>query len=277
LSLASATPNRFGRADLELAIELGRRMALAIDNARLLEETRRALHLREEFLRIASHELRTPLASLRLSTQALLRAAEQKRAVSAAALDAIVRRVLGNTARLEQLTLELLDVTRIEQGRLELDTVDVALDDLVRRVVEDLQPEIAASGSSVSIECAAPAIGRWDPFRLDQVVTNLVTNAAKFGAGKPIEIRVEQVGDTARLTVTDHGIGIDPKRRPYVFERFERAVSSSNYGGLGLGLYIARSIVLAHGGTITADSEPGAGSTFTVILPRAVPEQARRD
>ena len=276
LSLTSATSNRFGRADVELAIELGRRMALAIDNARLLEDTRRALHLREEFLRIASHELRTPLASLRISTQALLRAAEQKRAVSSAALDATVRRVLGNTARLEQLTSELLDVTRIEQGRLALDAVEVALDDLVRHAVEDLRPEIAASGSPVSIECAAPAIGRWDPFRLDQVVTNLVTNAAKFGAGKPIEIRVEQVGDTARLTVTDHGIGIDPERRPYVFERFERAVPSSNYGGLGLGLYLARSIVLAHGGTITADSEPGAGSTFTVLLPCAVPERAQR-
>jgi predicted ATPase/signal transduction histidine kinase len=274
LSLASATPNRFGRADVELAIELGRRMALAIDNARLLEETRRALHLRDEFLRIASHELRTPLASLRLSTQWLLHAAEQNRAVPAATLDKTVRRVLGNTARLEQLTSELLDTTRIEQGRLGLDPVEVALDDLVRRAVEDLQPEIAASGSPVSIECEAPTIGRWDPSRLDQVITNLLTNAAKFGAGKPIEIRVEQVGDTARLTVTDHGIGIAPERRPYVFDRFERAVPSSSYGGLGLGLYIARSIVLAHGGTITADSQPGAGSTFTVILPCAAPERA---
>src|SRR5262249_50431926 len=151
-----------------------------------------------------------------------------------------------------------------------------ALDDVVRRVVEDLEPEIAASGSAVSIECAAPAVGRWDPFRIDQVVTNLVTNAAKFGAGKPIEIRVEQVGDTARLTVTDHGIAIDPERRPPVFERFERAAPSSSYGGLGLGLYIARSIVIAHGGTITADSELGAGSTFTVVLPCAGPERARR-
>jgi signal transduction histidine kinase len=267
LSLASATANRFGLADVELAIELGRRVALAIDNVRLLEETRRALQLREDFLRIASHELRTPLASLRLSTQALLRAAEQNRAVSAAVLDTTVRRVLGNTARLEQLTSQLLDVTRIEQGRLELHLVEAALGDLVRQAVEHLQPELAASGSPVSIECEASAIGRWDPSRLAQVVTNLVTNAAKFGAGKPVEIRVEQVGDTAQLTVTDHGIGIAPERRPHVFDRFERAVPSSSYGGLGLGLYIARSIVLAHGGMITADSELGVGSTFTVVLP----------
>jgi len=112
----------------------------------------------------------------------------------------------------------------------------------------------------------------WDPSRLEQVVTNLMTNAAKFGAGKPIEIRIERLDGTARLAVTDHGIGIDPARRPYVFDRFERAVPSSRYGGLGLGLYIARSIVVAHGGTIAVDSEPGAGSTFTVTLPCTTPE-----
>ena len=141
----------------------------------------------------------------------------------------------------------------------------------MREAVEHMEADLAASGSAVSIECAAPVVGRWDPSRLDQVVTNLLSNAAKFGAGKPIEIRIEQLGDTARLTVTDHGIGIDPARRPYVFDRFERAVPSLRYGGLGLGLYIARSIVVAHGGTITVDSELDAGSTFTVTLPCAAP------
>ncbi|HEX8111694.1 MAG TPA: ATP-binding protein, partial [Kofleriaceae bacterium] len=271
LSLVATTPNRFARADVELAVDLGRRMALAIDNARLLDETRRALHLRDEFLRIASHELRTPLASLRLSAQGLLRAAERNRAVSPEILDRTLHRVLGNTIRLEQLTSELLDVTRIEQGRLQLNPIEVALDAIVREAVEHIEADLAAAGSSVSIECTAPVVGRWDPSRLDQVVTNLLSNAAKFGAGKPIEIRIDQLGATARLTVTDHGIGIDPARRRHVFDRFERAVPSSSYGGLGLGLYIARSIVVAHGGTITVDSELGAGSTFTVTLPRAAP------
>ena len=272
LMLVSTIPHRFVRADAELAIELGRRMALAIDNARLLDETRRALHLREEFLRIASHELRTPLASLRLSAQGLLRAAERNRAVSPEILDRTLRRVLGNTVRLEQLTSELLDASRIEQGRLHLNPIEVALDAIVREAVEHIEGELAAAGSQVSIACAAPVVGRWDPSRLEQVVTNLVTNAAKFGAGKPIEIRIEQHGADAQLAVTDHGIGIDPARRPYVFDRFERAVPSSRYGGLGLGLYIARSIVVAHGGAITVDSEPGAGSTFTVTLPCSLPE-----
>jgi len=274
LTLVSATSHRFVRADAELAVELGRRMALAIDNARLLDETRRALHLREEFLRVASHELRTPLASLRLSAQGLLRAAELNRAVSAEILDRSLRRVLGNTARLEQLTAELLDATRIEQGRLHLNPIEVALDAIVRQAVDHIEGELAAAGSQVSITCAAPVVGQWDPSRLEQVVTNLVTNAAKFGAGKPIEIRIEQLGADAQLAVTDHGIGIDPALRPYVFDRFERAVPSSRYGGLGLGLYIARSIVVAHGGTITVESEPGAGSTFTVTLPCCPPESS---
>jgi signal transduction histidine kinase len=264
---ATAPPSRFTRADLALAVELGRRMTLAIDNARLLAETRRALHQREEFLRIASHELRTPLASLRLSAQALLRAAERKRAVPPEIVDQSLRRMLGNTIRLEQLTSELLDVTRIEQGRLVLNLADVALDAIARQSVEQLEPDLLAAGTPVSIECAAPIYGRWDPSRLDQVVTNLVVNASKFGAGKPIEIRIERDGDSARLAVIDRGIGIDPARRPYVFDRFERAVSSSSYGGLGLGLYIARSIIVAHGGTIGVESEVGAGSKFTVTLP----------
>jgi signal transduction histidine kinase len=191
--------------------------------------------------------------------------------VSPEILDRSLRRVLGNTARLEQLTSELLDVTRIEQGRLDLNPIELALDAVVREAVEHLEPDLAAVGSSVSIECDAPVVGRWDPSRLGQVVTNLVTNAAKFGGGKPIEIRIEESAAAARLTVADHGIGIDPARRPYVFDQFERAVPSSRYGGLGLGLYIARSIVVAHGGTITVDSELGAGSTFTVTLPRTVP------
>jgi signal transduction histidine kinase len=177
--------------------------------------------------------------------------------------------VLGSTTRLEQLTSELLDVTRIEQGRLALTPAEIALDAIARQAAEHLAPELAAVGSRVSIECAAPVVGRWDPSRLEQVVTNLLTNAAKFGAGKPIEIRIDRRGDAARLAVTDHGIGIDPARLPRVFERFERAVPSSSYGGLGLGLYIARSIVVAHGGTIDVASEPGAGATFTVTLPLA--------
>jgi signal transduction histidine kinase len=107
----------------------------------------------------------------------------------------------------------------------------------------------------------------WDASRLEQVVTNLLSNAIKFGTGQPIEIRIHKSGNGAELAVTDHGIGIDPARQPFVFERFERAVSWANYGGLGLGLYITRWIVHAHGGRIRVESRLGAGATFIVELP----------
>ena len=160
LTLVATTPNWFARADVELAIDLGRRMALAIDNARLLDETRRALHLRDEFLRIASHELRTPLASLRLSAQGLLRAVERNRSVSPETLDRTLRRVLGNTVRLEQLTSELLDVTRIEQGRLQLNPIDVALDAIVRDAVDHIEADLAAARCTRSTPRTRPRRSR---------------------------------------------------------------------------------------------------------------------
>ena len=119
----------------------------------------------------------------------------------------------------------------------------------------------------MTIHGQGPVPGRWDAARLEQVVLNLLSNAAKFGAGKPIDVRVELQGELARLSVTDLGIGIDPSVHERIFGRFARAVSSAHYGGLGLGLYIVREIVTAHNGTVTVQSSPGAGSAFTVELP----------
>jgi signal transduction histidine kinase len=283
LTVLSGTPHRFAPADVELVTELGRRIALWFDNARLLDETRRALRVRQEFLSIASHELRTPLATLRLTAQGLLRAAETGRAVPPEFLVRRLRRVLSRTTRLEQLTSELLDVTRIEAGRLELVRSELSLVALVRDVVEQLEPELTAARCPVTVDCPEPITGEWDGSRLEQVLSNLLSNALKFGPGQPIELRLARAGDRAIVTVTDHGIGIDPARRPYIFDRFERAVSSASYGGLGLGLYIARSIVVAHGGTLEVASEPGQGATFTVVLPLGAgppvpgdPDAARR-
>lgn len=267
LMFAAAAPHWFGAADVALAVELGRRAALAIDNARLLAETQRALHLREEFLTVASHELRTPLTSLRLSVEALLRAAAAGRSVPPETLNRSLGRVLNRTHRLEQLTGEILDVTHIEQGRLELKRGEVELGALVRGVVERLEPELTAARCAVSFTCDAPVVGQWDAARLAQVVAHLLRNALKFGPGQPIEVSVGEEAGSARLVVRDHGIGITPERQGRIFERFERGVSQ-NYGGMGLGLYISRGIAESHGGSLQVQSEPGAGSTFTVTLPR---------
>ncbi len=159
-------------------------------------------------------------------------------------------------------------MSRITAGRLALELDDVDLAVVVRDVVERFAGEASRTGTRVALH-TTPVIGRWDRTALDQVITNIVSNALKFGAGKPIDLTVEAVDGTASLVVTDRGIGIPSDRLPHIFERFERAVSARQYGGLGLGLYIARAIIEAFGGSIEARSPgPHEGATFTVTLPR---------
>ena len=266
LSLVSATPNRFGAADVELVVEIGRRTALAIDNARLLVATQRAVQLRDQFLSTASHELRTPLTSLKLTIEALVHGTRAR--PLPATHSRRLQRVLHSTMRLEHLVNELLDVTRIEQGQAALARGEMDLGALVRDVGQHFEFDLAQAGCCLSIACPGPVIGFWDASRLEQVVTNLLANAIKFGAGRPIEVAVRDAGQAAELQVRDHGIGIAAEHLSKIFDRFERAVSTTHYGGLGLGLYLARSIVESHGGTITVESRVGEGSTFTVRLPR---------
>jgi signal transduction histidine kinase len=273
LTLVSATPHRFGAADVEVAAEIGRRAALAVDNARLLRETQRAVRLRDDFLSVASHELRTPLTSLMITVKRLLSLRTTDPQASPEALYGGLDRVSRSAERLHRLTEELLDVTRIEQGRLDLNLAPTDLGALARQVVDELSFELATAGCPTRIDATdEPIVGLWDPSRVEQVITNLVTNALKFGAGRLIAIRMRRAGDAAELSVRDQGVGIAADRQAFVFDRFERAVSTTNYGGLGLGLYIARRIGLAHGGDLRVESEPGQGATFTLTLPlRATP------
>ena len=170
-------------------------------------------------------------------------------------------------ARLEKLTTELLDVSRITSGRLELHREHFDLVVLVREIVERFRADQARGASSIVFESDPSVVGEWDPFRIDQVASNLVVNAIRYGEGKPVHVSVHAADDAARIIVRDEGIGIAADHKERIFERFERAVSSSNYGGLGLGLWIARQVVDAHDGGIDVDSEPGRGATFTVTLP----------
>ncbi|AKV04351.1 Signal transduction histidine kinase CheA [Labilithrix luteola] len=268
LTLSSARPHRFEPADVDLAVELGRRAALALDNARLLHDTQWALHLREEFLDVASHELRTPATALRLMTESLLRSAATGRSVSPEMLERSLHRIMNKAVQLETLSGEMLDVRRIDKGSFEIHVVEVDLDALVRTVVGRLATALSYAQCSVSIASDGPVIGHWDPSRLEEAIVNLLSNAMKFGARRPIEIRIGKTEGVARLAIKDHGIGIEPSQLPYVFERFERGVPLAHYGGLGLGLYIARWIVRAHGGTIDVESTPGKGASFIIELPR---------
>lgn len=248
-----------------LAEDLATRVALALDNARLHEEAQRAIRLREEFLSVAAHELFTPLTSLRLTAQGLLRTTHAR----ARPAPAMLRIIDRQTTKLMRLVSELLDVSRIQAGTLSFELEEVELGQVVREVVEQLSPELERAGTPLRLDLEPRVRGRWDRLRLEQVLQNLLSNAAKYGEGKPIEVQVRQEGGTARLSVRDQGMGISPEDQSRIFGPFERATSSRHFGGLGLGLYIAQRIVRQLGGTIRLHSAVGHGATFIVELPGA--------
>jgi signal transduction histidine kinase len=161
----------------------------------------------------------------------------------------------------------LLDTSRIQVGQLQLVREPCDLAKLVHDVCKRFSDTIKSGGGRLEVLAAEPMIGSWDSSRLDQVLTNLLSNAAKFGRGTRIEVSLERAGSVARIRVRDEGIGIPPEKVTRIFERFERAVSTRSYGGLGLGLFIARGIVEAHGGIIWAESVVGQGTTITIELP----------
>ena len=271
LTLASVDAKRqYGPSDLAFALELARRAAMAIDNAFLYRNAKNAIQLREDFISIASHELRTPLTPLKAQLQLLTKMIRSGE-VTAGPKGEVLKRLIGESDqqifRLSRLIEDMLDASRVRSGRLAFTLEEVDLSVLVHEVIETLNPQIIASKCAVEFHPPGPIRGKWDRFRLEQVVTNLMTNAMKYGAGKPIEVSVSSRGDRAKLTVRDYGIGILHEDQLRIFDRFERAVSVTSFGGMGLGLYITRQIVEALGGTIHVESEQGHGSCFTVVLP----------
>ncbi|HZH17738.1 MAG TPA: ATP-binding protein [Archangium sp.] len=263
--LASCAPGRrFDEEDLALAEELAARVGMTLENLRLYEEARQAVGLRDEFLSVASHELKTPLTSLKLQHALIGKSLTPE---CRASVGARLPKAMSQVERLTTLVDSLLDVSRIGAGRLGLEPVEMELTHLLREVMERLSEVFAQAGCVVDFPPTPPVHGYWDPLRLDQVLVNLLSNAAKYGAGKPIHVCVQVEGERVRLTVEDEGIGIAPGDVPRLFSRFGRAVSERHYGGLGLGLFISKQIVEAMAGSIRVESQPERGSTFTVELP----------
>ncbi|WP_437807308.1 AAA family ATPase [Sorangium sp. So ce1078] len=256
----------FTRADAPLVEELARRAAMALDNARLYREAQRAIQLREDFLVVASHELRTPLTPLKLKLGLLRKKLANE--VAAPSLERMVAVSLGQVERLERLIEGLLDVSQATRGGLDIELEEVDLAALIRGVVREFDEASARAGCPIELDAGRPVLGRFDRLRVAQVLWSLLDNAIKFGRGRPIGVTVAERGDTARVVVRDHGLGIAPEDQERIFKQFERAVSPRSYGGLGLGLYIANEIVRAHGGTIQVSSQKGEGACFTVDLPR---------
>jgi len=170
--------------------------------------------------------------------------------------------------RLDQLVNTLLDVSLIASVRFELQCEEFDFAAVVQDVTARFEDQARRAGCALEVRVEGPVPGWWDRLRLEQVVTNLLTNALKYGAGTPVEIRVDSDDTSVRLAVRDHGIGIAPEDLERIFGQFERAVQAKHYAGLGMGLFITRQIVEAHGGWVRSASEPGMGTTFTVEFPR---------
>jgi PAS domain S-box-containing protein len=248
-------------------------LALDITERKRAEEAvRNAVRLRDEFLSVASHELKTPLTPLSLKLQTLAREAEaQPESPFVLKVREHVEAGRRQIKRLSDLIGDLLDVSRISSGQMKLhwEPMDFAI--VVREVAARLEPEAIRAESPLTVRVPEALPVHSDRRRLEQVAENLLTNAIKYGAGRPIHVRLEASSERVTLAVEDQGIGIAPEHQERIFERFERAVSERNYGGLGLGLYITRTIIEALGGTIRVQSQPGQGACFTVELPRESP------
>jgi PAS domain S-box-containing protein len=229
------------------------------------EDLKQAVSARDEFLSVASHELRTPLTTL------LLRLESLTREVTAEGNQRLAEKLLAarkQGMRLARLVESLLDVSRIAAGQLQLEREPIDFVDVVRQVAERFAEEASRAGIQVNVQAASDLIpGNWDRLRLEQVVTNLLSNALKYGEGKPVDLVIEATPEAARLHVHDHGMGIDERDHMRIFDRFERAVSSGHHSGLGIGLYVSRRIAHAHGGSISVVSQKGHGSTFTLEVP----------
>lgn len=231
---------------------------------------REAVEVRDAFLAVAGHELKTPLTALTLRTQLLCREARSEPESD------FTRRVVAHAAasarqieRLSSLVNELLEVSRIATGRFALELEEIDLTRLVREVADRFTAQAARAGSALEVIASQPVLVRSDRLRVEQALTNVLDNAIKYGLGRPIYLSCAADENRASISVRDEGIGIDPLDQRRIFDRFERAVSDRSYGGLGLGLFITRTVAAALGGSIRVESEPGRGATFTLALPVA--------
>ena len=233
------------------------------------EELKRAVRARDEFMSICSHELKTPLTSLKLQSQIRARALKdgQSQKFSRENLPNLLREDDRQIDRLTRLVDDMLDIARIQTGKLILNIETFELRPMILEFLNQFPFQDEIARDQVSLELGPDLSVKWDRFRVEQVLGNLLSNAFKYGDGKPIRMAISVKNDQVTIAVKDHGLGIAPEDQARIFDQFERAASSTSIGGLGLGLFISKTIAESHGGTIGVQSASGQGSTFELQLP----------
>jgi signal transduction histidine kinase len=266
------TPERLVALEL-----LAAQAAISLENALLLDKERRsreaaeasreAAEVAERRLAFLAHELKSPITTIGLKLSALARKSTRAKEVDASSFASALAMINRQFERLTVLVDSLLDLSRIQRGRLVLSKERIDLAALAKEVTERMAETALLAKCALRLEANQPVWGDWDRLRLEQVVTNLLSNAFKYAAGTPVQIVVDSDGINARLSVSDRGIGIPEADRQRIFEPFERATGLQQKPGLGLGLYLVQEIVRAHGGRVDVHSDAGRGSTFVVHLP----------
>ena len=231
-------------------------------------ELEAAVQARDTFLTVAAHELRNPMYALSLHLGLALKAAE------ALGDEGLVQSLTGARLSLDRYVeraTTLLDVSRINAGHKQLHIEEVDFAAIVRQVAASYEAEAAYTGAELRLHLPDRLTGRWDGLAVEQIVGNLVSNAIKYGADAPVDVTLAHDGGYARLTVRDRGPGIPAEDQDRIFGRFEQVVGSHMRAGFGVGLWLVRSLLEAHGGGITVESTPGKGAVFTARLPLAPP------
>ena len=272
LTFSFPITKKFDKLQKDFMYALARQCAQAIHRSQLYDDAKKAIEVRDEFLSIASHELRTPLTPLKMQIQSVARQISKDNGANLTP-ERLIKMVETSDRQIERLSVlidDLLDVTRISAGKLSLNKEFFSMKDMVNDVVEQYAHQFKYTQSIVEVIIENDMTGFWDKVRIEQVIINLLTNAAKYAPKQPILARVFSTGNIVKVQVTDKGPGIANENHERIFKRFERVSDKQNIGGLGLGLYICKQIVEAHHGKIYVENNSGSGSTFTVELPRQI-------